>query len=173
MVKAAEMQLDKLHRSLLQIVGNNHIAEELQAQVEASVKYINDSKNNESTTTVLHAAPTIDITDSDNDMGHSQLKLLERISAIAGLGNEKLAHELYFNPSWHLPEVKLPTFEAMLSNQVNSNDLHEKMKSQLLRLIGDRLIWSLKSSTITSHDDVKEGNLILLKLLLISLLLFY
>jgi len=163
LVKAAENQLDKMHRSLLSIVGDsthgNHIAEELRAQVEAAVTNKSNS-NNVNAITVVQTVPIIDVGDKENEMDQSQMKLLERISKIAGLGNEKLAHELFFNPSWHLPEVKLPTFESMISGQIDSSDLHEKMKNQLLRLIGDRLIWSLKSSSIVSPEDVQEGQIV-------------
>lgn len=172
LVKAAENQLDKVHRSLLQVVGDvvhgNHIAEELRAQVEAAFTNKSSIINIDNSTSVKEAVhiPVIDFSDKiDNETEFQQIKLLDRISTIAGLGNEKLAHELYFNPSFHLPEIKLPTFEMMLKEDDSnkSNDLHEKMKRQLLRLIGDRMIWSLKPSTIVSSNDILEGDIIPVK----------
>lgn len=113
------------------------------------------------------AAAAASAASNEAKMEEAQVRLLEKLSLIAGVENERLAYEVCVNPSYKLPDsqdptttikpyqIDVPAPSAAAQSQPPSP---ATLRAQMLRLISDRLVWSLLPSPWKMVEDVVVGS---------------
>lgn len=142
LVRGAELQVQRVSQVLLRILGRaqgRQRIQQLSAEVEAST-------SEEVQQQQLPPSPTPAPPVSSSEEGMS--RYLGLLSAIAGIGNEALAHEIALDPRYRLPSN---------TSSSSSNTPSEVLRRRLLAVLGDRLISALRRSNVTSSEELRAG----------------
>ena len=105
-------------------------------------------------------------------LSSAQMKYLNKLSEISGISQERLAYEIVLNPYYRLPvPTPAPIVDAhsssssgggaisqsTLSNKFSLPDtayVAQTLRTQLLRLMADKLVNSIRVSNISSLSEV-------------------
>lgn len=109
-------------------------------------------------------------TEVTDQMRDAEMRLLERLSLIAGVENERLAYEICADPLYRLPHAPEPAAIAFpydlspppsprpsTQQSSSSSPSPAAIRGQMLRLINDRLVWSLLRSPFAVDGDLVAG----------------
>lgn len=176
-----ESQCTRIGKALQKVLGEDKYIlriEEIRAQLETSFnQYIKDIKYEyKSNSEMISKQDNInftssvvsEITSASNESlrnvayTENELKLLARLAELAGVENERLAHEITYDPAYKLPDAPDPN-SAVLSLDICTSyvsfasyfadkSFAERMKAGILFAIRDNLVWSCKKSSVSRYD---------------------
>eukprot|EP01039_Chlorochromonas_danica_P001279 gene1279-1397_t len=160
LLKSAEYQVKKITEAMLHLLGptrGRHRIEELVAGIESSgsnrpaspippsprvsSQSSNQSAQSEATTTVV----------PQEAEGQVLMQQLTRLSQLAGINNDRLAHEITFDVNFRLPARPEEELSA------NGESLPIRLKERLLASMADRLVNSLRRSNLEKWTQLECG----------------
>lgn len=167
LLKSAEYQLKKITEAMMHLLGptrGRHRIEELVAAIDsAGINTISSRAaspippsthvSTQSSNPSAPSEPTSTVVQQEAE-GQLLMQQLTRLSQLAGINNDRLAHEITFDANFRLPARPE---EELSANDAVRESLPGRLKERLLASMADRLVNSLRRSNLEKWTQLERG----------------